>query len=128
MYISTIFLLLYTLNLFSTGQTQDYQCGQCICHQIFSSVLMDCRDKDLQELPLIEQDYVYGLTTVYLNNNKIKTIDMDIINSWNTLEFIDLTGNPLSCSELHKIPKEIQVIGSCEMEDKFRGMYFIIVF
>lgn len=109
-----LFLLLMWLNSVY-GQTY-YRCGICTCYFLDPETMMDCRFMDLRTLPFIEKENTYGMTTVYLNDNEISTLDKNILDSWDSLNFIDLSGNPIQCSELSKIPQNVHLIHSCIMD------------
>ena len=98
---------------YATSQS-DYRCGMCICYDLHPQRIMDCKQMELNSLPLLLEQDTIGLTSVFLNDNSITKLDQDILDSWISLKFIDLRGNPLICTELSKLSKNVQVLENCQ--------------
>ena len=79
---------------------------------------MDCRSLGLETLPIIPESDTYSLTQVLINDNKIKLLDEKILETWDLLLYIDLSGNPLDCEELVKLGKKVHIISDCLTRDK----------
>ena len=74
---------------------------------------MDCRSLNLHGLPTLAKSDTYSLTEVYMNHNNIKWLDQKILASWDLLEYINLSDNPLDCTELVKVDKKVNVVSEC---------------
>lgn len=91
----------------------DYRCGKCQCLNLDPYIVADCRGKGLKTLPLFDMLVTFSLKKLYLNDNRITSLDQDIIKSWSMLYYIDLTGNNISCHDLNKFPEKVKIKSDC---------------
>ena len=91
----------------------EFQCNVCRCYYTEPTTFMDCSDLELDWLPVIDEMVAFTLTTVYLKNNNITILDTDILETWDVLNFLDISKNPLNCDELVKLPSDVEVVSDC---------------
>lgn len=102
-----VHLVLFTTAAFA------FRCGECDCQNIPPYISVICMGKQLDSLPLLPVQITYAVSEVYVNNNDIRELDGDILESWDLLSYIDLSDNPLKCEELAKINPDVEVISDC---------------
>ena len=108
--LTLIFILCTVVLAFASFDTR---CNVCICYHYGVKITMDCRNQGLNTLPLIDKFDTLSLKEVYMNGNNITRIEANILLSWDLLSYIDLRDNPIICSELLKIPKQVTVLTDC---------------
>ena len=85
----------------------------CSCDIFRDMIIAECDGKGLTKLPIFENYIAYSLTRIYLTNNYITHLHMDIISTWESLEMIDLRGNAIECRQIDKIPETVLVMSEC---------------
>lgn len=102
------------LTLSSIVESYTIPCARvCQCDIRDDLIIADCSEKRLTELPIFDDYLARALTRIYLNKNYIKDIDSKVVNTWASLEIIDLLGNPLDCKQIWKIPKNVLLVSDC---------------
>lgn len=115
-----LFKLYFALLTFaSSSESYRIPCARvCQCDIRDELIIAECSEKGLTGLPIFDDYLAYALTRIYLNNNSIKDIDSNIVNTWLSAEIINLVGNPIDCEQIGKISKNVQVLSDCLIATK----------
>lgn len=101
-------------NLFCLASSYRIICAViCTCDITEEFSIAECNGKGLSKLPIFQPYIAYKLTRIYLNNNNIGQIQMDVLMTWRSAEIIDLAQNPIDCDQLSQIPSSIRIITDC---------------
>jgi hypothetical protein len=98
-----MYSLLVVFVLHSGVHANEVPCAQCTCYIGEDIQIADCESTELTTLPVFTQYMALGLQAIHLKNNAISHLDVKIIESWISLYYLDLRGNPLECFEFSLI-------------------------
>ena len=89
-----------------------------MCYMYDQEILANCASKNLDTLPTFMETDAMLIKQIFLNKNNITNLDKSIIESWKSLEEIDVRNNPINCAELEQIPEHISVTSDCHIRGK----------
>lgn len=126
MLIHIIYIALFSLG----GITAQYDkpCNRCVCYYIDSYIALDCVNRTLYSLPVLDESDAIIVKIVYIMDNYISMLDIDILNKWVFLSYIDITNNPVPCTELQKIRQDVTAVSTCIPENsEYHKPYILIL-
>lgn len=118
-----VYFINFCFGLLHNSHSDQFQCNVCTCYYAEPTTFADCSSTGLDSLPVLELFIVDTLNMVDLANNRIVTLDQDVLDTWILLEYIDLRGNHINCSELVKIDPSVKIFTDCTQPTQCKYSY-----
>jgi len=107
-----LFIILFAFSTSYVACDVTY-CGRCMCYDIEDIIVAVCESAGLTTLPTFDELFAMRVKHIYLHDNAIRLLDEKILDTWLSLEVIDLRSNPLQCEEMLKIRSDVEQLSDC---------------